>query len=129
MEVGCGDLACMCRTSQCFAQLSVTDGLKAACNTLAAPAGPQVVDCLQLEERAAAAGLWPGDEFVLLATASLGQLHELAVDVIFAKGGLLCWTWQYTCPVCHAYMYTLHMDFIPPCLPRARASCDTSSGL
>jgi hypothetical protein len=59
-----------------------------------APAAPQVVACLQLEERASAAGLWPGDEFALLATACVGQLYDLVMVVIYANGGLLCERWQ-----------------------------------
>jgi hypothetical protein len=61
-----------------------------------ASAPPQVVACLQLEERAAAGGLWPGDDFALLAAACVGQVQKVVVKVICTKGGLLCWTWQYS---------------------------------
>lgn len=91
------------------------------------PAAPQVVACLQLEERASAAGLWPGDEVALLAAACVGQLHDLFMVVNYAKGGLLYvldMAVQYVQCVMHAGV-GCHMTVAPSCILRAMVSHDT----
>ena len=50
----------------------------------------QVVDCVWLEERAAAAGLWSMNP-VLPSAACLNRLFELVTNVV-GQGGLLCMT-------------------------------------